>query len=281
MRLAAIINMPKLNPQRSMRKGLSVPTRLVPWWLNLSGIWPSWNRRSDAGLQRLEKRLGYVFRDRNLLMTALTHPSSRDQDSEGDSDNQRLEFLGDSILGFLVAADVYRRHSDHSEGVLTCIRSRVTNGRILGSIAAEIGLGDFIRMARSEERMGGRKRGSILADALESIFGAAYQDGGLQAAERIYERLIAPSLDKPHHDTWADNPKGKLQCLTQRLLHQDPCYRVCAQEGLRHEPVFTVEVLVREEVVGTGSGNNKRQAQFAAASMALDTLKNWSPEIEV
>ncbi len=244
-----------------------------PWWRRVTGVLLLRRRRNHSyGLQTLEERIGYTFRDRELLITALTHPSSRDYNGNGDSDNQRLEFLGDAVLGFLVAADLYRRHQDHPEGVLTCIRSRVTNGRMLGRIARGIGLGDFLRMARSEIRMGGRKRVSALADALESVFGAAYLDGGIPAVECLFQRLIGPTLCETYHDLWAENPKGKLQCLSQRMLRQDPVYRVCAQDGTRHKPVFTVEVLLRDEVVGHGNGASKRQAQFAAARMALKTL---------
>lgn len=244
-----------------------------PWWRRLALRIP-WRRRCKYGyrLRILEDRLGYTFRDRELLLTALTHPSSRDYNGNGDSDNQRLEFLGDAVLGFLVAADLYRRHQDHPEGVLTSIRSRVTNGRKLGGIAREIGLGDFVRMARSEIRMGGRKRVSTLADALESVFGAAYLDGGMTAVQCIFQRLMGPTLCETYHDLWAENPKGKLQCLAQRMLRQDPEYRVTAQNGSRHKPVFTVEVLLRDEVVGHGDGSSKRQAQFAAARTALKTL---------
>ncbi len=247
---------------------------LMPWWRRCAGfLLLRLGRRSQPhSLRTLEERIGYTFRDPELLRTALTHPSSRDRNCDGDSDNQRLEFLGDAVLGFLVAADLYRRHQDHPEGVLTCIRSRVTNGRMLGRIAAGIGLGEFMRMARSEIRMGGRKRLSALADALESVLGAAYLDGGMPAVECIFQRLIGPSLCASYHDLWAENPKGKLQCLSQRIFRQDPVYRVCSQDGARHKPVFTVEVLLRNEVVGNGNGSSKRQAQFAAARMALKTL---------
>ncbi len=244
-----------------------------PWWRRYMRVFSLRYRRNRAyGLNALEESLGYTFRDRELLLTALTHPSSRDYNGNGDSDNQRLEFLGDAVIGFLVAADLYRRHQEHPEGVLTCIRSRVTNGRKLGGIARDIGLGEFIRMARGEIRMGGRKRVSTLADALESVFGAAYLDGGMPAVECIFQRLIGPTLCETYHDLWAENPKGNLQCLSQRLLRQDPVYRVTAQDGSRHKPVFTVEVLLRDEVVGQGNGSSKRHAQFAAARMALKTL---------
>ncbi len=249
-------------------------TMRVPWWRRCSGffLFRLRLRKKPHSLCTLEERIGYTFRDPEFLRTALTHPSCRDCNCEGDSDNQRLEFLGDAVLGFLVAANLYRRHQEHPEGVLTCIRSRVTNGRMLGRIAAGIGLGEFIRMARGEIRMGGRKRLSTLADALESVFGAAYLDGGMPAVECIFQRLIGPSLCDSYHDLWAENPKGKLQCLSQRVYRQDPVYRVCGQDGVRHEPVFTVEVLLRNEVVGNGNGSSKRQAQFAAARMALKTL---------
>ncbi len=244
-----------------------------------------WRRRpTDDCLRPLEKKLGYGFRDHELLRTALTHPSSRDASGIGDSDNQRLEFLGDAVLAFLVAADLYRCYQEHPEGMLTCLRSRVTNGRMLARIASEIGLGDFIRMAPGEERMGGRERPSTLADTLESVFGAAYLDGGIPATDQIFRRWIRPVLKNERHDIWVDNPKGELQYLTQRMLRQDPRYRVRAQEGSRHEPVFTVEVLVQGEVIGYGSGPNKRQAQSEAARMALGTLaqkRDGEPEFQV
>ncbi len=267
-----------MSTDKLMSDGCEVPNR-DRWRLmrRVIGVLRGTRREQEGFLRPLEGRLGYRFRDRHLLQTALTHPSLRDEGCAGDADNQRLEFLGDAVLGLLVAADLYCRHQDHREGVLTCLRSRVTNGRMLGRIAGRIRLGDFIRMAVGEERMGGRRRTSTLADALESVFGAAYLDGGMPAVKRMFECLIAPSLDHTGDDIWAENPKGELQCLTQRLFRQDPCYRVRAQDGSRHEPVFTVEVLVSGDVVGSGSGSNKRQAQFAAARMALNTLAQKEP----
>ena len=187
--------------------------------------------RRDDQYRVLEKRIGYRFRSRELLLAALTHRSYRFENDPDGCDNQRLEFLGDAAIGFVAAAYLYKRHPDREEGPLTTFRSRVASGKALAEVASEIGLGDFLRMGRGEENSGGRKRPSTLADALEAVIGAAYLDGKLRAVRRIFRALFIRRLREMETDQWASNPKGRLQELGQRMWKTGPRYRLVDQQA--------------------------------------------------
>lgn len=222
--------------------------------------------------RELEDRLGYAFRHRVLLETALTHPSYRFETPGVREDNQRLEFLGDAVLGLVSATHIFETHKDQAEGVLTDLRSRVTSGRALAAIARAIDVGRFVRLGKGEERSGGRQRPTLLADALEAVIGAAYLDGGLRAVERIYRRLFVPRLEAGEQEAWLENPKGRLQELAQQMFHRDPVYRTIGEEGPPHRRTFTVEARVNDAPLGWGSGRNRRQAESAAAAQAVRAL---------
>ena len=228
----------------------------------------------------LEKEIGYSFRKKALLVNALTHRSFRYENQDIEFDNQRMEFLGDAALGFVAGAYLYQRMQDKDEGHLTAMRSRITSGKALAEIATTMSLGDFVQIGKGEERSGGRDRASNLADALESVIGAAYLDTGVKAVEKIFKKIFVPYLDSCGEDLWADNPKGKLQETAQNLYRKSPLYRVVDQSGPSHSRVYTVEVVVDGKAVAKGEGRNKRVAESSAAAKALHVIANDAPEEE-
>ena len=220
----------------------------------------------------LEKKIGYRFRKPRLLATALVHPAYRFETPGEEADFQRLEFLGDAVLGFVAAAYIFDKYRDREEGFLTSLRSRITSGKALAKIGQDIGLGERIKIGKGEELSGGRERPSNLADALEAIIGAAYLDGGPRAVEQIFAKVFVPELGQGTHNFWDDNPKGRLQDMAQRLLKKGPSYRVAKEEGPSHEKTFTVQVIIGGTVWGVGMGRNKREAETHAAAEAVEAL---------
>lgn len=226
--------------------------------------------------RELENALGYRYRSRALLEQALVHPSYRYETESVHSDNQRLEFLGDAVLGMISAAHLFAEFPDQPEGELTARRSQVTSGAALARIGAEIGLGVYLKIGRGEERSGGRSRPSSLADAVEALIGAAWLDGGMKACEKIIRRLILPVSERLREDTAPVNPKGRLQELTQAHWKQSPVYVLTETEGPAHDALFTVEVLLPDGSCATGRGRGKRAAETAAAKAALAALDKAS-----
>jgi ribonuclease III len=226
----------------------------------------------------LEKKIGYRFRNARLLSTALVHPSYRFEMPGEKTDYQRMEFLGDAVLGFVVAAHIYDRFSDQEEGYLTSLRSRITSGKALAEMGRAVGLGERIKIGKGEELSGGRQRPSNLADALEAVIGAAYLDGGMRAVEKIFKTIFVPELNRGTHDFWDENPKGRLQDMAQRIHRRGPTYRVAKEEGPSHEKIFTVHVMVGGTVMGVGTGRNKRDAEAQAAAEAIKTMEQQASQ---
>lgn len=228
--------------------------------------------RKPNPYRELEKRLGYKFGARELLEMALLHRSYRYETKDVIADNQRLEFLGDAVAGFLVAAQLYRMNREGDEGTLTELRSRVTSGKALAAVAREIGLGEFIKLGKGEERGGGRQRETLLADGLEAVIGAAYLDGGVKAAEKIVVKLLMPLFGEVPGEEWEENPKGKLQELSQRMYGRGPEYRCVLEEGPAHQKHFSIEAIVGGAKLGVGEGSSKRAAETLAAAAAVRKL---------
>ena len=220
----------------------------------------------------IEKRLGYTFRRKELLATALRHSSYRHECDADQSDNQRLEFLGDSALGLVASDYLFLLFPQIEEGGLTCLRSRMTSGKALARIGASIQLGDFIQLGKGEQASGGRERESTITDAMEAVLGAAYLDGSLKAVRKIFDTLFVPQIAVQPGDSWGDNPKGHLQALAQQRWHTNPVYRIIGREGPPHASVFTIEVAVAGKTLGRGRGPCKRDAQQSAAHEAIQSL---------
>ena len=220
----------------------------------------------------LEKAIGYRFWRRSRLAQALSHPSFRHEQEDRAEDNQRLEFLGDAVLGLMAADHLYRNQPGATEGDMTKLRSLITSTKALATLAQSINLGSFLRLGKGELTSGGRQRPSILADAMEAVIGAAYLDGGLRAVQIVFATLFRPLLSEMEADPIVENPKGTLQERAQRTMGLNPRYVVTEETGPAHQRWYTVEVRLGDQAVGQGHGANKRMAETAAAVDALTKL---------
>lgn len=221
-------------------------------------------------LGSLAHRLGHQFDDPELLRRAMCHRSWV-AESEADASNERLEFLGDAVLGWIIADLVYRRFSDLAEGALTDLRKSVVNAVALAQVAAELHLGDHLLLGRGEDTAGGREKISILSDAMEAVLGAVYLDGGRQAAFDLVERLFVPRLDAAVGSLDRLDHKSALQELVAQRGMPSPDYKV-RSTGPDHHKTFHARVLVARELLGEGEGRSKKAAEQAAASAAFNAL---------
>ena len=230
-------------------------------------------RPSSEHEESLENRLGISFADRAFLSLALTHPSAVNEDPLSfPSSNQRLEFFGDSFIGFVVAQELYHRLSQESAGELTELRSAIVRGETLARVARNLSLGSFLHMGQGEERSGGRDRESNLAAALEAVVGALLLDQGTDVAYTITLGLLRPELERTVLEGVAKDSKSRLQEVAQGIGKGSPVYCTIAESGPEHLRVFTIEVAVAGEVIGTGSGHRKVDGEQAAAQEALKAL---------
>ena len=233
-------------------------------------------------LRRLEETLGYTFQDSAVLEQALTHRSYVHEHPEaGSATNERLEFLGDAILHFSVADELYSRFPDAPEGRLTALRAAVVCTSSLAAIAESLDLAAFLHVSRGEATIDGRGRQSILADALEAVIAAVYQDGSLQQARDLVRRLVGPPIETAAEEQGTANVKGRLQEIIQAAEGVTPHYRVVNRSGPVHAEQFVVEVVAGERVLGRGEGIGKRQAEQEAARLALDALDTSDGDEEV
>lgn len=229
----------------------------------------------SPNVQQLEKLLEHTFRDRSLLAQALTHPSYLHEVSEGDGgDYQRLEFLGDAVLGLLLAEMLYVRYPDWDEGALSQLRSRLAGQDVLADRARRLGIGGFVMLGRGEEQTAGREKDSILADILEALIAALYRDGGLQAARSLVAGLFDELAAAPELLVLGRDSKSELQEYLSSHDSSPPEYRLVEESGPPHDRLFRFQVLVDGRVVGAGQGKSKKIAQQAAAAEALGTLKS-------
>jgi ribonuclease-3 len=224
-------------------------------------------------LAQLQEALGYRFRDRALLELALTHPSVVSERSGGRQDNQRLEFLGDAVLGLILSRELYDRWPEAEEGALTQARARLVNWRTLAEVGSSLGLGEYLILSRGEEASGGRRRPSALSDAFEAVVGAVYLDGGLEAAREVVLRHLADALVQPLAGPGADNPKGELQELLQAENRATPRYRIEEVSGPDHARRFECSVHRDGVELGRGCGPSKKDAETQAARAALQNLR--------
>jgi ribonuclease-3 len=225
----------------------------------------------EFDLRGFEAILHYKFKDPELARQALTHRSylhSQPEKGAGES-NERMEFLGDSVVGLVVNEFLYRKFTSLREGELTKMKSLLVSRVILSRTAKVMGLGGYILLSEAETGSGGRDRASILADTLEGVIGAVYLDGGLEPARRLTERLLLRQVHEILSDANLANYKSMLQEYVQGEFKTHPQYRISSEIGPDHEKVFTVEVVVNQKVLGRGHGNNKKEAEQEAARDAL------------
>jgi ribonuclease-3 len=226
-------------------------------------------------LAALQKTLGISFNDLSLLEQALVHSSYINENPGlATASNERLEFLGDAILDFIVAEELYQRFPNLSEGEMTKLRSSVVCRDALSRMARAISLGNYLYLGRGEEASGGRRKPANLASALEAIIAAIFLDQGLAAARDFVLRVVNQELNKGAEADY----KSKLQELIQARQQQTPTYQVIAVVGPDHDRTFTVEVRVGDNVLGRGSGKSKKAAEAEAARSALAQLStNFTP----
>ena len=222
-------------------------------------------------IKDLETAIGYRFRNITLLQNALTHSSYANERWHNSLlSNERLEFLGDSVLGMLVAEYLYRNFPDRPEGELTRMRADMVCEQTLAAVANRIGLGQHLLLGHGEEQGGGRSRNSILADAVESVIAACFLDGGMEAALGIVQKFILVEVPvKKLHNT---DHKTTLQELVQRKKNQVLSYTLVDQSGPDHNKQFVVEVSLNATVVGKGTGSSKKRAEQDAARAAIEKL---------
>ncbi len=228
-------------------------------------------------LEQLQQRLGYAFRDPRLLACALTHTSYLQDHPAAGPGNQRLEFLGDSVLQLILSEALFQLYPDEREGALSKRRASLTKGQFLSLLARDLGLDAGLRLGQSEEQTGGRQRASILEDAFEALVGAIYLDSDFATARRVVLDRYGPLTERLALLLGEDNPKGRLQELIQsghgnRALR----YEVTRSVGAPHEREYEVNVYLHDRLLGTGRGSSKKLAQESAARAALVALKTDS-----
>lgn len=228
-------------------------------------------RRSFEGL---EDSIGYTFRDQNYLLNAMVHKSYLHAvpDFEPGS-NERLEFLGDAVLGFIVSSDLYLDNPGTTEGELTSWRGALVRLTTLAKVAEPLELGEYMYMSRGEETAGGRTRGTVLGRAIEALLGAVYLDGGIDAARAVWHSILGEGGSSRIEEVLRADYKTQLQQFTQAHLRVTPLYRLVETSGPDHAKQFRVEVVAGDRVLAGGTGPNKQTAEQAAAEEAMSILR--------
>lgn len=228
-----------------------------------------------ASLRDLERKLGINFSDKSLLDRALTHRSFLNENPDWAlEDNERLEFLGDAVLDFVVGEYLYHHFPEGREGELTSLRAALVCTETLANFARQIELGSYLHLGRGEAESGGRERPALLCAAFEALVGALYLDRGIETVAGFMERFIVPAIAQILAQELDKDAKSRLQELSQGRWHLTPIYRTVAERGPAHAKEFTVEVLIGNEVYGQGVGPSKQAAEQAAAEAALTALKS-------
>jgi len=227
-------------------------------------------------LKQLQKNLSYQFKKLALLNQALMHTSYANENAAGAmSDNERLEFLGDAVLGLVISHTLMDRFPSHAEGELTKLRAELVNQRRIAEMARELQLGEFLLLGRGEDSTAGRYKNSILADTYEAVIAAVYLDGGYGPVFKMVRRqfmkmLTAENEGNLHHRDF----KSQLQEYTQAFLKSTPCYRLIQESGPDHNKSFEVNVILNDIIMGSGYGKNKKSAEQKAAKEALEKLQH-------
>ncbi len=227
-----------------------------------------------SDISNLEKNLGYRFRNKNILLEAITHRSFfHENPDEAEGYNERLEFLGDSVLGFAIVESLFLSDGLLTESVMAKTKSYLVKESVLSEIANSISLGKHLKLGKGEDATGGRTKRSLLADAMEAVLGAVYLDGGYEKARDVILRLFREKIATTMSSGEFYDFKTELQEKTQMLFGNIPEYRIIKQEGEEHKKIFTVEVYITGEKFGTGFGKSKKEAETIAAREALNKLQ--------
>lgn len=224
-------------------------------------------------LAQLQKALGLKFKHRSLLEQALVHRSYLNEArAQGLESNERLEFLGDAVLGLVVSQELCANFPDLDEGELTRLKTSLIRWETLARAAERLAVGEYLMLGRGEEGTGGRQRPSNLARALEAVIGAAFLDRGLDKTRQFVLRCLAPDIARVETGQVALDSKSRLQQLAQSYWHETPIYRTVAANGPDHAKVFTVEVQVAGRMIGRGNGRSKKEAEIEAASQGVESI---------
>ena len=226
--------------------------------------------RERDSFGKIESALGYCFQNKNLLKKALSHRSS----VENGTSNERLEYLGDAVLGLVVSEFLFKKFSDLNEGSLTKMKASLVNEAVLSKVAGELNLGQFIYLSKEEEKSGGRDKPSIVADAAEAVLGAIYLDGGLPAAQEAVHGILLRNFEGLLNDEATYNYKGELLENMQGSGQGTPRYEVLREMGPDHEKLFLISVSADGIILGKGEGSTKKEAEQKAARMALEELRD-------
>ncbi len=233
----------------------------------------------QPGIEALEEKLGYRFRNRELLVRALTHRSSS---ASWNSDNQQLEFLGDAVLGFVVSDLLVSRNPSLREGELTVWKAHLVNATHLSHCAKTLGIGDYLLIGSAEEKNGGRERRSFLADALEAVIAAVHIDGGIEAARAFIDRHVVARLENPKEAARSGliSPKTVLQEKAHALGLPAPEYDVVETSGPEHAKTFTIEARIGEQLIARATESSKKGAGQRAAQLLLEQLESAEPILD-
>ncbi len=221
-------------------------------------------------MKNLEEKLNYKFKNISLLHNALTHSSYANEIRTGNSSNERIEFLGDSVLSIIVSEKLYKRYPNIPEGELTKMRASLVCEKSLCAFSRELEIGSYLKLGKGEDKGGGRERDSILADAFEAVLAAIYLDGGMEPAKKHVMNFVLRELEC-HDDPFKDY-KTALQEIIQRNPEESVTYILTDEQGPDHDKVFTVEVHLNSNVIGCGKGKNKKKAEQMAAKQALELM---------
>ena len=230
-----------------------------------------------AELEPLERRIGYRFRDRGLLEHALTHRSRVHEDASGGVfDNESMEFLGDSVLGFVIADMLFRQFPQHNEGQKSKLKASIVSATSLARLGERLGLGEFLILGRGEEKTGGRRKHAIIADCYEALIAAIYLDGGVVPVQGFIQRQFKDLIEGARRTgvqaAFTEDYKSALQEWLQRAGRGLPTYRLAAEIGPAHRRRFEVEIVVGEDVIAKAEGKSKKEAAQSAAKVALEQM---------
>lgn len=222
-------------------------------------------------LNELEETIGYTFKDKLYIKTAVTHSSYANESKYGDKSNERLEFLGDSVLSIVVSDYIFKNCPNYPEGDLSKLRAALVCEKTLSRFAKKIHLGEFLKLSHGEENIRGNERPSILADAFEALIAAIYLDGGMEQAAKFIMEFVKPEIDSPRSFSFKDY-KTTLQEIIQKNPEEKITYVLVGESGPDHDKHFTVEVRLNSNKIGKGGGRSKKEAEQQAAREALELM---------
>ncbi len=231
-------------------------------------------RANKEQLSEFEKIMNYRFTDLRLLQRALVHSSFAFEQAQAENNNETLEFLGDAVLDLVIGHLLFYRYPKMREGELTRLRAGLVNETHLALMARQLDLGRYLSLGKGEEASHGRDKASILSSALEAVIGAIFEDGGYEVVAEIVTNLFLPAIEDKKEEMLIADSKSRLQEALQEKFNEGPSYRLEREEGPSHQKTFTISVLFREEVLGTGEAGSKKEAEQRAASAALKDLQD-------